>query len=222
MMKVFARTRSLPCRMACVSSATSRLTRKSTVSMPISRPFASKPTDHSDASSRIDYSVSEPVDYIKPSLQDFLLLDVDFDKLMKMAAEMNVAYLQKASIFPASLPASGIIWGPNRRLMVNLVCRRFRKSLAAPINVIFLVDTGSPATYLCADAYKALMGDGQDDVPETMSLQIQSEDVVLTFLSPEHSHFSNVNVLGMDFLAEQRLSIISSFSRKEFMLKRME
>jgi hypothetical protein len=103
--------------------------------------------------------------------------------------------------------------------MVNLVCRRV--SFKNAINIIFLVDTQSPVTYLSAAAYKALSGK-ESIIPESLHIQIQVEDVLMTFLSPKNSHFSDVNVLGMDFLAEQGLSIITHFSRKEFELKRMQ
>jgi hypothetical protein len=166
-------------------------------------------------------SLAEPKDYIPPSLQDFLLLDVDHEKLLKMAAEMDVEYLKEASVFPSTFPVSGVIWGANHRLMVNLVCRRSSKNPVSAINVIFLVDTGSPQTYLSAAAYEALIGPGKESIiPETMRVQIQVEEVLLTCISPKGSHFANVNVLGMDFLAKQRLSIVTDFGQEEFELKR--
>mmetsp|Transcript_32390 Transcript_32390/g.52400 ORF Transcript_32390/g.52400 Transcript_32390/m.52400 type:complete len:187 (-) Transcript_32390:312-872(-) len=167
------------------------------------------------------YSQNEPVDYIKPSSQDFLLLDVDYETLMKIALEMDVGYLKEASLFPAVFPVSGIIYGANHRLMINLVCQRVsRSSSARPINVIFLVDTGAPSTHLCAAAYAALIGPCTDAVvPESMRVRIQVEDAIQTFISTKNSHFSDVNVLGMDFISTHRLSIINDFSNLEFHLR---
>lgn len=75
------------------------------------------------------YSLMDPPGYIKPSLQDFLLTDIDSKKLRIIAASMELEYLGLAS-FPGSFPVEGIIWAPNHRLMVNLVCRRQSKSLS--------------------------------------------------------------------------------------------
>jgi hypothetical protein len=45
---------------------------------------------------------------------------------------------------------------------------------------------------------------------------------VSTCISPKDSHFADVNVLGMDFLAKHRLSIMTDFEQEEFELKRIE
>jgi hypothetical protein len=42
--------------------------------------------------------------------------------------------------------------------MVNLVCRRQSKTSAIARNIIFLIDTGSPVTYLCQEAMESLIG----------------------------------------------------------------
>ena len=165
----------------------------------------------------------EPKDDIPPSLQEFLFLDIDHDKLLKLAAEWDVEYLKEASLFPSTFPASKVIMGANHHLMVSLVCRRSSKNPVTPINIIFLVVTGSPQTYLSAAAYEALIcPDKKSIIPETMLVQIQVEEVVSTCISPKDSHFADVNILGMDFLAKHRLSIMTDFEQKEFELKRIE
>lgn len=205
---------------SCLASKRSSFDNNISASFPISRFSTSKPNTF-DAPPAPGDCLSDPMSYIKPSSQDFLLLDVDFEELKKVAVEMKVEYLKEA-VFSTAFPVSGIIWGPNRRLMVNLVCRRVSKDCTTiPINVIFLIDTGSPFTHLCVDAYQALIGE-KGQVPETMRVQIQSEVSMRTFLSPINSHFSNVNVLGMDFLSKERLSIITNFLEEDFFLNRIE
>jgi hypothetical protein len=56
-----------------------------------------------DQSSGSGYSIAEPVDYIQPSLQDFILTDLDFEKVRNL----NVDYLKEASAFPCDFPVSG-------------------------------------------------------------------------------------------------------------------
>ena len=103
------------------------------------------------------HSLMDSPGYIKPSLQDLLLTDIDSKELRIIAAAIELEYLGPAS-FPGSFPVEGTIWAPNHRLMVNLACRRRTKSDSPTRNIIFLVDTGSPVTYLCQEAMESLIG----------------------------------------------------------------
>jgi hypothetical protein len=64
-----------------------------------------------------------PSGYIKPNLQDLLLMDITGEELRVIADEMEVNYLGPAA-FPGTFPAMGRIGGQNNQLMVSLVCRR--------------------------------------------------------------------------------------------------
>ena len=96
-------------------------------------------------SESITYSIHDPPGYIEPSSQDMLLTYITAEKLLSVAEVLGVGYLSPAATFPGSFPVDGEIYRPNNRLMINLVCRRRRKNTHA-INVIFLIDTGSPIT----------------------------------------------------------------------------
>jgi hypothetical protein len=49
--------------------------------------------------------------------------------------------------------------GTNLRLMINFSCRKRSKARVYPfVNIIFLVDTGSPNSYLCTEAMQAILG----------------------------------------------------------------
>jgi hypothetical protein len=61
----------------------------------------------------------DPPGYIKPSLQDLLLTDIDSKAI---AAAMELEYLGPAS-FPGSFPVEGTVWAPKHTLKVNLACR---------------------------------------------------------------------------------------------------
>jgi hypothetical protein len=82
------------------------------------------------------YSIHDPPGYIKPSLQEMLFTDITAEELLTIAKRLGVDYLGPAPKFPASFPVEGEIYGPNKRLMVNLACRRRRTNTSA-INIIF-------------------------------------------------------------------------------------
>ena len=161
-------------------------------------------------------SLIDPPGYIKPSLQDLLLTDIDTKVLREIARTMEVEYLGHAS-FPGSFPVEGRIWVPNHRLMVNLVCRRQTKSDSPTRNIVFLIDTGSPVTYLCQAAMESLIGKGCN-LPQTLFVEIHTEEVIQTHISPKESHFAEVNVLGMDFLCKNRVFPVPNWSKETFNL----
>ena len=167
----------------------------------------------SDESGR---SLMDPPGYIKPSLQDLLLTDINAKELREIARTMEVEYLGHAS-FPGSFPVEGRIWVPNHRLMVNLVCRRQTKSDSPTRNIVFLIDTGSPVTYLCQEAMESLIGK-DCNLPQTLFVKIHSDKAILTHLSPKDSHFSDVNVLGMDFIVKNRVYPRLDFDEETFTL----
>ncbi|KAJ2989791.1 hypothetical protein HDV02_004772, partial [Globomyces sp. JEL0801] len=163
------------------------------------------------------HSLMDPPGYIKPDLQDLLLTDITAKELRVIAAELEVDYLGPAA-FPGTFPAVGDIRGDNHRLMVPLVCRRRAQKEAPARNIIFLLDTGSPSTYLCQEAMEALIGK-DSPLPQTLWVHIHSQEAILTHLSPKGSHFADVNVLGMDFLARNRVFPIPDWVNSTFILQ---
>ncbi|KAH3770677.1 hypothetical protein DPMN_171969 [Dreissena polymorpha] len=171
----------------------------------------SSPTSESST-----YSIHDPPGYIKPSLQDMLLTDVNADELLTIAKILRVDYLGPAA-FPCSFPQSGLIHGNNKRLMVSLSCRREGKNSKA-INIIFLIDTGSPNTFLSDKAMEALVGKADCYMSGPMAVMIHTKKVIVCYLSPHDKHFSDVNVLGMDFLSDNMLSLFINYGQKSFEL----
>ncbi|EGF81255.1 hypothetical protein BATDEDRAFT_33105 [Batrachochytrium dendrobatidis JAM81] len=170
--------------------------------------------NHSDSSGHL---LMDAPGYIKPDLQDLLLTDITAKELRVIAEAMEVDYLGPAA-FPGMFPAAGRIWVPNHRLMVTLVCRRQTTKEASACNIIFLIDTGSPTTFLCQEAMEALIGK-DSHLPQSLWVEIQSEEAILTHISPKGSHFADVNVLGMDFLAQNRVFPIPNWMKRTFILQ---
>jgi hypothetical protein len=163
------------------------------------------------------YSIHDPPGYIKPSLQDMLLTDITAEELLTIAKRLEVDYLGPAAEFPCSFPNSGLIHGNNKRLMVSLSCCR-KKENSKPINIIFLIDTGSPYTFLSDKAMEALFGQRGCNIDTTMDVMIHTKKVIVCHLSPHDKHFSDVNVLGMDFLSKNLLSLSMDYDSESFQL----
>jgi hypothetical protein len=61
---------------------------------------------------------------------------------------------------------------------------------------------------------------GKDShLPQALYVKIQSEEAIETHLSPKESHFADVNVLGMDFLAQNRVFPIPDWVNRTFILQ---
>jgi hypothetical protein len=145
-----------------------------------------------------------PIDsptFVAPGEQDLLLTDVTESELFGNVGELlGVQYLAETACFAPSSVVRGIVFGQNRRLMVNLPCKR--KASAGWVNVIFLVDTGSPYTYLAASAIERLVGGTTNNICRTLNTIVFDESVcVECYLSPQDKHFRDVNVLGMEAMS---------------------
>jgi hypothetical protein len=158
-----------------------------------------------------------PPEYFAPNLQDLLLTDITSHVLKnEVSKELNVSYLHPVDMIPeVGTTVYGSIHGVNHRLLVNLVCRRRRrqgspKAEYSSYNIIFLVDTGSPVTYICAEAMHALIGPtaATNPLPSSLHVALQSGKYITEcHLSPAESKFSDVNVLGMDVMIRTAMKL---------------
>jgi hypothetical protein len=163
-----------------------------------------------------EYLVMDDPGYISPSGQDLLLTDVKKEILStRIAPELGVRYLSVSESEDASFPVTGILFGLNRRLMVNLLVRR--KESHKFLNILFLVNTGSPVSYLCDEAISALIGN-ENALPKLINVFVQGNQVLECHLSPQGGRFHDVNVIGMDFLAAHNLTIQICYKRRTFQL----
>lgn len=151
-----------------------------------------------------DDDCSMPIDsptYVVPDEQDLLLTDVTEAELFGSVGELlGVQYLSEAHATPSDM-LKGIIFGQNKRLMVSLLCKR--KASATWTNIFFLVDTGSPHTYLAPSAMNKLAGENNNNICKTLHTLVQSDSVCIEcYLSPQDKHFKDVNVLGMEAMSK--------------------
>lgn len=144
----------------------------------------------------------EDLDTIQPQDYDVLITDIDEGKLKsEIAEDLGVDYLGKATRGQASIKAEyidGLLCGRRRRPVLPCVVQYGDKAAW----VIFVVDTSAPATYLSPYACDAL---GLRKGGPTSALIAGYKHTIQP--SPSKSHFANINLLGSDFLDDNKTSV---------------
>ena len=132
-----------------------------------------------------------------PTEFDVLLTDVHSRELRyDISNKLNKLYLSDVvdnEDFNTGL-SQGILWGPNVRIFVTMAVRVGALSKY----VHFLVDTGSPRTYICQEvftSFRKMISNPKNPV----SLHINGNPLSV-LQSPERSHFEDVNILGTDYM----------------------
>jgi len=161
--------------------------------------------------------VIESVKFLRPDDFDVLLTDMAGSDLYLMAQLEGVSYLNVSTIEPV-FPVEGLIMGPHRRFMINLLVRRRASVDLQYRNVVFMVDTGSPYTFLSTAAMSALVGAG-NNVPSMMRLEIHGNQSLVCHLSPPDKHFAEINLLGTDWLEMKRVQLDVDWIQKSFVMK---
>lgn len=108
----------------------------------------------------------------------------------------------------------GQLFGFKNRAFFPLSVSRNNKTITAP----FLFDTGSKHTFLRKDTPKAL--DVKGEIPGGVDVTLHGFKHHRIWES--HSHFTNVDVIGQDFLEKFRLTIQISPARFKAVLMRDE
>ena len=83
-------------------------------------------------------------------------------------------------------------------------------------NIHFLVDTGSPKTFLCEEvlnSYKLFIVDPKGPIPVRLNKRQISVSV------SKDRHFSDLNILGTDFLNTHRAKLFVDFDERYFTIK---
>lgn len=164
--------------------------------------------------------VIDAVRFTRPYDFDVLLNDIHESDLHLIAQMNGLAYLNVSDEPMPTYPVEGMIVGGHRRLMVNLMVRA-RRSAGNPYrNVVFLIDTGSPYTFLSRTAMEALIGEGtsHDDVPAAMRLEVHGSPSMICYTSPRDKHFADINLLGTDFLEMKGIQLQMDWAQKTFQL----
>jgi hypothetical protein len=138
---------------------------------------------------------ASPLDSFLPpvSVYDVLITDIKDSSFLDIARALNCTRLSPAPN-PESFPVTGTFYGPSRRIFVPLIVRCGRRDA---INVLFLVDTGAPMTFLRSDTLEAL--GFKESPPECANVTVHGQRLAVGL---SHGHFAQVDLLGQDFFVQ--------------------
>jgi hypothetical protein len=143
------------------------------------------------------------------SASDLMLSDVTEDMLAAdVAPLLGVTHLAPVGA-AATWPVRACLFGVFSRVMVSLVVSvppRAPSETARAVAVVFLVDTGSPYTFLAQRTFEEF--GFLDTLPRRTTLCVHGMDMTVQV---SHSHFADVNVLGTDFLVRARCRLTLDF-----------
>jgi hypothetical protein len=152
--------------------------------------------------------VPHPVD---PKQIDILLTDVTGEDLRRAFEDENCLTLIDDPV--EILEAKGFMFGEYDRLLILLPVTVLRKTMMIP----FLIDTGSPYTFLSTDAFSKYGLELPTD-DKFMSC-LNGTDMRIHF-SPEKSHFAEICVLGSDYLYKSSSKLTCFYASRVFLLEK--
>lgn len=138
---------------------------------------------------------------------DVLVTDIVEDDFARIGQELGVLRLSPGRVIPRVV--AGLIYKDNKRIFVPLVVEKRDRS----VNVLFLLDTGSPATFLRKDTLNAL--GHEESIPEDSHVLIEGRGCLVR---PSVRHYENVDLLGQDFLDKADALLTVDYKRREVKL----
>ena len=150
------------------------------------------------------YTPMEPRQLTNPLEFDVLITDITEADFARIGDELGVSRLS-ATDAVGNFPVNGIVYGSSHRVFVPLVVRKKQKL----VNLVFLVETGSPNTYLREDSLIAL--GHTEAIPSDTLAEING--IGLTVF-PSRGHFVNVDLLGQDFFTSFGATLTINYRKK--------
>lgn len=139
-----------------------------------------------------------------PNYCDIMLTDVKKDDLFVIAKKLNLPYLVDADR-KIDEELHGLLWGDYGRPVVSIIMELRGKRK----NVVFIVDTGSPKTYISEHVFASY-----DQPAEEYETAVLNGHEMIIFLSPKKLHFADVNVLGASFLMQVKARLLILYDQK--------
>ncbi|CAG8526447.1 23442_t:CDS:2 [Dentiscutata erythropus] len=147
----------------------------------------------------------------KEKIDLFDIMDVDYipekpDLYEEISEMLKMKYLSY-SPDKEFKEVNGIIFGQHRRIFVSLPVTIKRETK----NVHFLVDTSSPTTYICKEAFESykvtLLNTSYHPV-------LINNNPISTLLPPVNSHLTDMNILGTEYLSACQAKLIIEFENE--------
>lgn len=188
--------------------------------------------DSPKSKSSAESIVVDDVNYLAPCKFDVLLTDItaaylahDLSSLFEV---QYLSHLQKDEelVRYKKRKVHRSIISNNKRFLLNLPCRRVSarndpsspKKLLPFLNIFFLVDTGSPFSFVCTEAMEALCGGNKGSpIPNCVNAELLTGNPLELHVSPNDSHFSDINLLGGS--AFSIADLVSQNRRNSFFLE---
>lgn len=144
------------------------------------------------------------VQYV-PTEFDVLLPDVHSKDLHENISNiLNIKYLETAESDDVK-EAVGIVHGWHNRVFVSTVMKKGDRLR----HVHFLVDTGSPFTYICNEVLQSLGVEvSHPHTPVTVHI-----NGMPTIILQSHGHFDDVNLLGTNFMKLHGCVLTANFEK---------
>lgn len=141
--------------------------------------------------------------YVSANAFDVLLTDLSAEEISKLKIDGQRHLSPATGTSPSVL--QGITLGENARVLVRACVSRPSSSTRTPLlNVMMLVDTGSPYVFFSEKTWKALGVPIEDFPGGQASVEINGTRV-LGHVS--HNHFADIDVLGASFLKHRQLVV---------------
>jgi hypothetical protein len=150
-----------------------------------------------------------------PTDFDVLLTDVHSHELHHDISKMlGTTYLGDATSDDVN-EASGIVWGPHNRVFIAAIVKIGKENKIKHVH--FLVDTGSPFTYICDEvlqSFKKTISNPNNP----FSVRINNKPIT-ALISPEDKHFKDMNILGTDFMKTFKCVLNINFDTEKVKLE---
>ena len=142
-------------------------------------------------------------EYVSVKQFDVLLTDLKAENITHITNK-NVQHL--SSVIDVMPNLLGMTFGENAWILVKAIvsCSSKQGPQKPPVNVIMLVDTGSPYVFLTKQMWNAL-GMKLDDLPNKQAyVKINGMQVLMHVSS---NHFEDIDVLGSSFLKNCKMTV---------------
>ncbi|RIB16075.1 hypothetical protein C2G38_1538483 [Gigaspora rosea] len=128
----------------------------------------------------------------------------------EVSKRLKIEYLSDYFRTKELKEVNGIIFGYNLGIFISLPVK-IKQQVK---NVHFLVDTGSPRTYICGEVYESLNITFNSTVPRMLI----NNKPTLVHLPPIDSHFTDVNVLGAEYLKISGARLFANYEDEDISL----
>lgn len=140
---------------------------------------------------------------------DVYVTDISDQNLVDIGTHLGYPRLSISSQAAIPYPVNGVMFGHGMRWFIPLVVSLRNKHT----NVAFMVDPGSPTTFLRRDTVTTLF-ENYENVPENPLVRINGSEKPFT-VGISRAHFESVDLLGQDFMDAMCLEVNMNYRTRE-------